>query len=193
MPSVRIESTTLDDGDLDHRLSSLMARAQDGDREAYATLLAEVATLLEQFARRRVRQPDAREEIVQETLLAIHRDRHTYDPIRPFRPWMYAIARHRLIDHLDRQRRWRNTELLTHAGLEELAQEEPGIAAHVSRALWRALSHLSHTQQQVIEMLKLEGCSVAEISQRTGLSVSTVKVTAHRGYKKLRALLETKP
>lgn len=179
--------------DLDHRLSSLMARAQDGDRSAYATLLAEVATLLAQFARKRVRQPEACEEIVQDTLLAIHRDRHTYDPARPFRPWMYAIARHRLFDHLDRQRRWRNTELLTHAGLEELAQEDPGIADQLSSALRRALSSLSHTQQQVIGMLKFEGRSVAEISQRTGLSVSTVKVTAHRGYKKLRALLEEKP
>lgn len=170
-----------------------MARAQDGDRSAYATLLVEVATLLTRFARKRVRQPEAREEIVQDTLLAIHRDRHTYDPARPFQPWMYAIARHRLFDHLDRQRRWRNNELLTHAGLEELAQQEPGIADQLSSALRRALSSLSHTQQQVIEMLKLEGCTVAEISQRTGLSVSMVKVTAHRGYKKLRALLEEKP
>ncbi|HSS01924.1 MAG TPA: sigma-70 family RNA polymerase sigma factor [Kofleriaceae bacterium] len=180
-------------GDLDHRLSSLMARAQDGDRGAYAALLAEVATLVEQFARARVRQADACEEIVQDTLLAIHRDRHTYDPARPFRPWMYAVARHRLLDHLARQRRWRNTELLTHAGLEELAQEAPGMGEQLSDALRRALSRLSHTQQQVIEMLKVEGCTVAEISQRTGLSVSTVKVTAHRGYKKLRALLEAKP
>jgi RNA polymerase sigma-70 factor (ECF subfamily) len=176
--------------DLDQRLSGLMARAQDGDRPAYAALLGEVASLVEHYARRRVRQPDACEEIVQDTLLAIHRDRHTYDPARPFRPWMYAIARHRLLDHLDKQRRWRNTELLTHAGLEELALEAGSVAGPLSRALREALSRLSASQQRVIEMLKLEDCSVAEIAERTGMSVATVKVTAHRGYKKLRELLE---
>jgi RNA polymerase sigma-70 factor (ECF subfamily) len=177
------------DRDLDQRFSALMARAQDGDRRAYETLLTEVAALVEQFARKRLRQEDACEEIVQDTLLSIHRDRHTYDPTRPFHPWMYGIARHRLLDHLEKQRRWSKTELLTHAGLEELACEDTRGGAHVRGVLSQALAHLSDTQQQVIQMLKLEGRSVAEISRRTGLSISTVKVTAHRGYKKLRALL----
>ncbi len=170
-----------------------MARAQDGDRRAYEALLADVAALVEPFVRNRVRQADACEEIVQDTLLAIHRDRHTYDPARPFCPWMYAIARHRLFDHLEKQRRWRRAELLTHAGLEELAREDAGLGDHARRVLRQALARLSDTQRRVIEMLKLDGCSVAEISLKTGLSVSAVKVTAHRGYKKLRALLEPEP
>lgn len=164
-----------------------MARAQDGDRHAYAALLTEVATLVEQFTRKRVRQADACEEIVQDTLLSIHRDRHTYDPARPFRPWMYAIARHRLLDHLEKQRRWSRGDVVTEVGL--VACDHASVHVRAWRALQQALAQLSSTQRRVIQMLKLEGCSVAEISQRTGLSVSSVKVTAHRGYKKLRALL----
>jgi RNA polymerase sigma-70 factor (ECF subfamily) len=183
--SRRIESTVA--CDLDHRLSALMARAQGGDRHAYAALLTEVATLVEQFTRKRVRQADACEEIVQDTLLSIHRDRHTYDPARPFRPWMYAIARHRLLDHLEKQRRWSRGDVVTEVGL--VACDHASVHVRAWRALQQALAQLSSTQRRVIQLLKLEGRSVAEISQRTGLSVSSVKVTAHRGYKKLRALL----
>ncbi|HEU4733418.1 MAG TPA: sigma-70 family RNA polymerase sigma factor [Kofleriaceae bacterium] len=164
-----------------------MARAQAGDRRAYATLLAEAAVLVEQFVRRRVRQADACEEIVQDTLLSIHRDRHTYDPARPFRPWMYAIARHRLLDHVEKQRRWSRSDVLTEVGLQ--ACDDASVHVRTWRALQQALAQLSSTQRRVIQMLKLEGRSVAEISEQTGLSVSSVKVTAHRGYKKLRALL----
>lgn len=174
--------------EIDQRLSELMKRAQDGDRLAYETLLSEVAILVRNFVRKRVQKWDWQEEIVQETLLCIHRDRHTYHPERPFRPWMYAIARHRLFDQIEKQRRWSELELLTNAG----AMASPGTGVE-SASSWRfvreALAHLSKRQREVIQLLKLEGFSVAEISSKTGLTASTVKITAHRGYMKLRALL----
>jgi RNA polymerase sigma-70 factor (ECF subfamily) len=167
-----------------------MRQAQDGDRRAYQTLLTEVTALVHDFVRKRLQHKDCQDEIVQETLLCIHRDRHTYDPARPFRPWMYAIARHRLFDHVEKLRRRSETELLTHTGLEELASNEPSAEDRGSLGFLRqALAHLSNTQREVISMLKLEGFSVAEIAQKTGLSASNVKVTAHRGYKKLRVLI----
>jgi RNA polymerase sigma-70 factor (ECF subfamily) len=176
-------------GDLDPRLSALMTQAQGGDRRAYERLLTEVVALVRDFVRKRVRSLDGGEEIVQDTLLSIHRHRHTYDPARPFRPWMYAIARHRLFDHVAKQRRRGEIELLTDTGREELASHDaPGERA-ILAVLRRALGLLSRQQRDVIQMLKLEGFSVMEIAQRTGLSESAVKVTAHRGYKKLRGLI----
>lgn len=174
--------------DLDHRLSELMRAAQDGDRLAYETLLTEVATTVRAFVRKRLPDVESQEEVVQDTLLCIHRDRHTYDPERPFRPWMYAITRHRLSDHLEKQRRRSQIEVLGDAEAEDpatpdaRAQRAPGILRH-------ALAQLSKAQREIIQMLKLDGLSVAEISTRTGLSVSAVKVTAHRGYKRLRTLI----
>jgi RNA polymerase sigma-70 factor (ECF subfamily) len=170
--------------DLDHRLSDLMRRAQDGDRRAYEDLLGEVALLVRAYTRKRIRQPDARDEIVQDTLLAIHRDRHSYDPARPFGPWMYAIAHHRLVDHVTRLRRRSENEVMVDADLEETTPPQT-----LSRFLRQALSRLSSKQREIIHMLKLEGYSVAEIASQTGLSQSAVKVTAHRGYKKLRELI----
>lgn len=167
-----------------------MRGAQDGDRRAYEALLIEVARLVREFARNRLRGADYAEDIVQETLLSIHRARHTYDPGRPFGPWMYAIARHRISDFAEKQRRRSKTEVLGQAGLEEIGAQETFAEDRCSAGFLRqALAHLSNKQREVIQMLKLEDYSVAEISRRTGLSVSSVKVTAHRGYKKLRKLI----
>ena len=175
---------------LDQRLSELMSRAQDGDRRAYETLLIEVMALVRGFARKRLSQADWQEEVTQETLLSIHRDRHTYDPQRPFLPWMYAIARHRLLDFVEKQRRRSRNEIAGEDGLEEAASEamiaESGARVGFVR---QALALLSLKQREIIQLLKFEGLSVAEISRRTGLSQSSVKVTAHRGYKSLRRLI----
>jgi RNA polymerase sigma-70 factor (ECF subfamily) len=173
--------------EVDQQLSGLMCLAQDGDARAYQTLLFEVTALIRRFTRTRVRQPEWVEDIVQETLFSIHRDRHTYDPSRPFLPWMYAIARHRLLDFVEKQRRLGEKESLTDPGEEEPVWEDP--PRELIRLLRRALALLSFNQREVIRMLKLEGFSVLEISQRMGLSESSVKVTAHRGYKKLRTLM----
>ncbi|HEX3479343.1 MAG TPA: sigma-70 family RNA polymerase sigma factor [Kofleriaceae bacterium] len=176
--------------DLDHRLSELMRAAQDGDRLAYEALLTEVAAAVRDFVRKRLHDVDSQEEIVQDTLLSIHRDRHTYDPERPFRPWMYAIARHRLFDHLEKQRRRNRFEVLAEAEVEDPGSADASARDHRAPGiLRRALAQLSKAQREIIQMLKFDGLSVAEISTRTGLTASTVKVTAHRGYKRLRVLI----
>lgn len=176
--------------DLDHRLSELMRAAQDGDRLAYGTLLTEVAAAVRDFVRKRLPDVESQEEVVQDTLLCIHRDRHTYDPERPFRPWMYAITRHRLSDHLEKQRRRNQIEVLAEEETEVSVSAEASASDHRAQGiLHHALAQLSKTQREIIQMLKLDGLSVTEISMRTGLTASNVKVTAHRGYKRLRALI----
>jgi len=175
---------------LDRRLSELMRRAQDGDRLAYETLLTEVTALVRGFARKRLADPDQVEDVAQETLLSIHRHRHTYDPARPFLPWMYAIARHRLFDLVEKQRRRGENEVRAEIGWEEVPAGETILERGAAFAfLHQALLLLSIKQREIIQMLKLEGLSVAEISRKTGISQSSVKVTAHRGYKALRKLI----
>lgn len=175
--------------DLDRQLSDLLRCAQNGDRRAYEVLLREVASLVREFVRHRLGGSALVDDVVQDTLLSIHRARHTYDPARPFGPWMYAIARHRLLDVVDKQRRVREAEVLDCAGVDAIAVATSRDDADPAGFLRRALARLSRNQREVIRMLKLEDRSVAEIAARTGLTISAVKVTAHRGYKKLRELI----
>ncbi len=164
-----------------------MRRAQAGDPLAYEALLVEVAALVRAFVRRRLRELDAVEDVVQETLLSIHRDRHTYDPERSFCPWMYAIARHRLLDFVAKRRRRSQTEVAGDERWEEApAPAEPSGPSPFVR---RVLALLSQKQREIIQLLKLEGWSVAEIAAKTGLSEGAVKITAHRGYQKIRRLI----
>jgi len=180
--------------DLDQRLSHLLARAQDGDGRAYEEFLGGAGGLVRSFVRRRLPHDIDPEDVVQDVLLALHRHRHTYDPTRSVAPWLYAITRHRLFDALKKHRRLTRRELHDGPGdlphLEELPAE--GAALDHSRLghLDRALAELSATQREIIRLLKFEGYSVSEIAAQTGRTPSSVKVTAHRGYKLLRKLLE---
>jgi RNA polymerase sigma-70 factor (ECF subfamily) len=122
-------------------------------------------------------------------LLAVHRARHTYDPARPFAPWLYAIAQNRLIDALRVQRRRLLREL------DPGAVREPGTGARQERDVLlgdvrRAMAVLPDRQRRVIELLKFEDLSVREVAARLGMSETNVKVTAHRGYRALRRRIE---
>ncbi len=163
-----------------------MSDAQDGDRRAYDVLLSEVSGLVRRYGGRKLPNPEWVDDLVQETLISIHQARHTFDPGRSFLSWMYSIAHHRLIDIVRMQRRKQKNEIVN--DLENL-----NVAANVSTQpftfLYEALTRLSANQRKIIQLLKFDGFTVEEISLQMGLSESAVKVTAHRGYKKLRQLL----
>jgi RNA polymerase sigma-70 factor (ECF subfamily) len=171
------------DEHLDRHLSMLMARAQRGDQQAYQTALVEVARIVRDYVRRRLSA--SVDDVVQETLISVHRALHTYDPGRRFGPWLYAIARHRVTDAARRERRWLRVEQDASACAPPVAASEPGNRHFLELAMAR----LSARQRQVVELLKLAEHSVEEIAMETGLSRSAVKVTAHRGVRRLRALL----
>jgi len=180
----------------ERRLSELLARAQDGDRAAYEAFLTEAAGLVRSFVRKRLPPSMDAEDVVQDVLFAVHRHRHSYDPARSVAPWLYAIARHRLLDALKRQRRVWRRELQDEPGasgwprLEELPAGNAPADPTGFGLLRHALEQLTSAQREVIHLLKLEGYSVSEVAERTGRTPSSVKVTAHRGYKLLRQLLE---
>lgn len=167
---------------LDAPLKALMLRGLGGDAAAHAELLSRMAGLLRRFFARKIGSGDADlEDLVQETLLAIHLKRETWDPTQSFSGWAYAIARYRLID-LYRRRRVRRSEPIESA--EALFAEEDGDAA-AGADVERLLAELPERQRSVLRAVKLEELSTAEAAARTGMSESAVKVSVHRSMKAL--------
>ena len=166
-------------------LARLMQASQKGDANAYRVLLAEVQLWLERYFRRRV-APAQLDDLVQEVMMAVHTKRATWDPSRPFLPWLAAIARYRWVDHLRKVYRKAEDEL----GDWDAAEDSDEEAVMARMSLERLFIHLPENQSEVIELVKIEGLSIAEASAKTGQSESLVKVNIHRGLKKLAALVE---
>ncbi|HQY07970.1 MAG TPA: sigma-70 family RNA polymerase sigma factor [Burkholderiaceae bacterium] len=178
--------------DFESRLAPLWRSAQSGDEAAYRAALALMATRLRSWLRRRMSSwPDELEDLVQETLLALHLQRGTHDAAVPVSAWMFAIARHKLIDLW--RRRGRHAEL--HTSLDDLDEDQlPGrddSAAPARRDLLLLLESLPTAQRDAIVLTKVEGLSVAEAAERTGASISALKVQVHRGLKKLADLIRS--
>ncbi len=163
-----------------------MIAAQRGDGVAYAEFLRELSPLLRGFYRRRLfNLQDDIEDLVQETLLAVHNKRHTYDPLQPVTAWLYAIARYKLVDLL-RARAGRDAlhEPLDESHEDLFADPAPD-AEEARRDLGALLQQLPDKQRLPIEYVKLQGLSVREAAQRTGLSESAVKIGVFRGLRVL--------
>jgi len=172
------------------RLRELMVAAQGGDAQAYAGFLRDLTPFLRAYLRRRLQAlPDDVEDLLQETLLAVHNSRHTYDAAQPVSSWAHAIARYKMVDLL-RARAGREAlhNPLDEEGAELLTEAEPA-AAEARRDLRVLLQQLPDRQRLPIELTKIEGLSVAEAARRTGLSESAVKVGVHRGLKLLATLI----
>ena len=167
-----------------------MLRAQQGEEEAYAELLVLLTAATRSYVRSRV-GPFVPwiDDAVQETLVAVHQARHTFDVRRPFAPWFYAIARNRFVDVLRREQRLRQHEI-TGAVWPELARaKDDGISRVDMDAVQQALASLPARQREVVEAIKLRDESVRDIAARLDMTMTSVKVTAHRGYRTLRRLL----
>lgn len=162
-----------------------MKQAQRGDREAYRTLLSDISPMLLRFFRSRFGDSEETEDLCQETLAAVHRARHTYDPSRPLAPWLFAIARNTATDHTRRRLQRAAWEVLVDAPPETAAEPEVGM----ERQLDQALAQLPPAQREAFEMLKLEGLSVEVAAERAATTVGALKVRAHRAYRTLKAIL----
>jgi RNA polymerase sigma-70 factor (ECF subfamily) len=175
----------------EERLRGLLVRGLAGDASAYHAFLKELSAHLRAFFRKQlVRLPDEVEDLVQESLLAVHIRRHTYDSGQPLGPWVYALARYKLIDLLRRRAR---TDLL-HDPLDEDDEAFGGSdneAAEARRDMTKLLEGLPDRQRLPILYVKLEGLSVADTARRTGMSESAVKVGVHRGLKALAAKIRS--
>lgn len=165
---------------LEARLRPLMLAALAGDNAAYRALLTELRAHLRSYFRLRLRNEADAEDLVQETLAAVHAKRITYDPARPFTVWAHAIARYKLLDHLRRNR------IRAAVPIEEadaLFSEEDATEARLD--VGRLLETLPERPRTLIRQVAIEGRSVAETAAATGLSESAVKVGIHRGVRRL--------
>ena len=166
-------------------LSRLMQLAQAGDARAYRQLLGLALPLLQRWFRRKVAPADL-DDLVQDTLLAVHQRRASWDPARPLLPWLAAIARYRWIDRL------RRASLRNHDPLfDDDVAVESGESALIGRlGCDRLLALLPAGQAAAIRAMKIDGLSVIEAAERLGQSESMIKVNVHRGLKRMAAMVD---
>jgi RNA polymerase sigma-70 factor (ECF subfamily) len=171
----------------EERLHPLLVAGLAGDTAAYHRFLKDLSAHLRAYFRKRLsRIPDDVEDLVQETLLAVHNQRHTYRLDQPLTAWIYAIARYKMVDRLRARAR--------HEALHDPLDDECEIlaasdtdAAEARRDLGKLLDALPDGQRLPIMHMKLQGLSVQETARLTGMSASAIKVAVHRGLKALAA------
>jgi RNA polymerase sigma-70 factor (ECF subfamily) len=174
--------------DTETRLKALMVAALAGDAGAYRTLLGEVGAHLRAYYGRRLGASRADvEDLVQETLIAMHTRRATYDPSQPLTPWLHAIARYKLIDHFRRTGRRATVPLEAAGDLVSGSDQEEAIAR---RDVEKLIGNLPKRTQALIRSVKIEGLSTEEAAARSGMSESAVKVAVHRALRSLSAMLK---
>jgi RNA polymerase sigma-70 factor (ECF subfamily) len=172
----------------------LMCAAQQGDALCYEQLLRDVTPFIRSLTRRYCRNPQLAEDVVQDVLLTVHRIRHTWDPRRPFSPWLAAIAARRGIDRIRRDTRIARHEVSDDWALETFAtpaaNNESG-ALRAVEAIEPLLAALPERQRRALEAIKFRGLSLAQAASESGQSVGALKVNVHRAVKALRALVST--
>ena len=172
------------------RLRDLLVRGLSGDAAAYHAFLKDLSAHLRAFLRKRLSGlPDEAEDLVQESLLAVHIQRHTYDAGQPLTAWVNAIAKYKLVDLLRRRAR---RDLLSDP-LDEHLDVVAAVdtdAGEARRDLAKLLLRLPDRQRLPIVHTKLQGLSVVEAARVTGMSESAVKVGVHRGLKALAAMIK---
>ena len=175
---------------------ALMIAANSGDREAYGRLLHALTAVVRRIVSndRHLIGADAAEDVVQEVLLSVHSVRATYDPGRPFMPWLLAIVRRRTIDAGRRRLRRGSREV----PLDENAVTFPASDANTYRdelphaqELRVAIARLPRGQREAIEMLKLREMSLREASAASGVTEGALKVAVHRAIGSLRRMMKT--
>ena len=159
-------------------LARLLKAALQGDERAYAEFLRRAAALVRGFVRRRARQGSIDpEDIVQETLLAIHLKRHTWRSDLPVEPWLYAIARFKLIDAF--RKVGRRLEVVLDEPFDAPAPEPEQSASE--REIERALDTLAPGQRAVVAAISVEGSTISETASKLGMTEVAVRVALHRG------------
>ena len=168
-------------------LRALMIAGLNGDASAHRALLSALSGHLRAYYRNKLlrsgRRPEEAEDLVQEALMVVHTRRHTYDPAELLTPWVYAIARYKLIDHL-RQSRSRLADVPIEDAFDVMAADDRA-AAESRLDLTRLLGKLPEKVRLAIQYVKIEGLSVVEAAARCGVSESAVKINVHRGLKAL--------
>lgn len=170
-------------------LESLMQQALSGDKQAYSTLLQETSRLLRPFLARHLKHDSDLDDLLQEVLISIHKARHTYDGARPYKPWVFAIAKFRLLDYL----RSHYADHLHHAvdiaELEDFLSEPVTETGLSYESISGEIRQLPQKQAAILQMMHQQGYTAKEVAEKLQMKESAVKVAAHRAYKVLRNAL----
>ncbi len=174
-------------------LRALMLSGLDGDAAAHKALLSKLSIHLRAYFKRQLARigkgPTDAEDLLQETLIALHTRRHTYDRSQLLTPWVYAIARYRLVDYLRRAKGAFEDVPVEEA--PDLFADDDATAVDSRLDLHKLMARLAPKTRRAIEMVKLDGLSVSEAAARSGMSESAVKVSVHRGLRALSLLVGT--
>lgn len=171
-------------------LEALMSKALAGDRHAYASLLRETSYLLRPYLVKHLNGRSEVEDLLQEILISLHKARHTYDGQRPYKPWVYAIAKFRLQDHLRAHYADQLREAVELSEIEESLQDDVTEAAISYESIQGEIEKLPAKQAEILRLLHQQGFTAKEVAQQMGMKESAVKVAAHRAYKVLRERIE---
>lgn len=190
MPSSKAQSPVDQRENNERRLASLMQAAQDGDAAAFALLLRDITPLLRRVVLRKIGflHPHNAEDTVQEILLSVHTARATYNPERPFIPWLMGIARNRVADAARSNAR-RSVHEVAVEHLPEICSESPGVPYGDGERLRQAIQQLPRAQRKAVELLKLREMTLKEAALVTGMSIGALKVAAHRAIRTLGTVL----
>ncbi len=171
--------------------SALAGKAQKGDKAAYNKLLSEIHPFIKRTVIGTLANPDWADDLTQEIMLSIHKALKTYDPERSFKPWMMAIVYFRRTDFL---RSYYNKRGNVTSSFDELSFEKEFVTnpthAGEYKDIEKALNSLSDKQRQVFVKMRIEGYTAKEVAKEMGMSVSAVKVSAHRTLKKVKEQLK---
>ncbi len=171
--------------------NGLAAKAQQGNKIAYHQLLSEIQPFIRNFVIGTLANPDWADDLTQEILISIHKALKTYDPKRPFKPWMMAIVNFRRTDFL-RSYYARRSHVTT--SFDEMVFEKDFVTnpAHAGeyKDVESALAALPDKQREVFVKMKIEGYTAEEVADQMGMSVSAVKVSAHRTMKKMKEYMQ---
>lgn len=167
-----------------------MRQSLAGDQRAYAQLLHESARLLRPFLSHRLRVASEVDDVLQEILLSVHKARHTYDGQRPYKPWLYAIAKFRLLDYLRAHYADPFRHALDFDELEEYLPDDVTESAISYESIRAEVEQLPEKQATILRLIHRDGYTAKEVAEKIGMNESAVKVAAHRAYKVLRKKLE---
>lgn len=170
-------------------IESLMQAAIGGDERAYAAALSATAAMLRPYLSRRINSASAVEDVLQEILISIHKARHTYDGMRPYKPWAFAIAKFRLADYL---RSHYGDHLVRAGDLDEaefIFSQDVTESTLTYESIKEEINQLSGKQPTILHLLHSEGHTAKEVAQKMNMTETAVKVAAHRAYKVLRKKL----
>lgn len=173
----------------EQQLKQWMLESLEGNQRSYRLLLQESARMLSDYFRSRIYRQDNRDDLVQETLLSIHKARSTYNPSLPYSNWMYSIAYRRYIDYVRKQSRIDRMEVAGETILPLLPNQEKENPDDIidSEAVLKAIQDLPERQREIVRLLKIDGFTVKEAAAIMDMSETALKVAAHRAYKKIRA------